>query len=394
MTLQDRWLLPDGIDEAMPPHAASIERLRRDILDLFASWGYELVMPPLVEYLESLLTGLGSDLDLQTFKFTDHLTGRLMGIRADITPQVARIDSHTLKREVPARLCYLGPVLHTRSGGFAGSRNPLQAGAELYGHKGLASDLEVLNLMLETLRLAGQPKVLVSVGHIGIFKGLSARLGVSAEQEAALFDALQRKSSGELQQLLENADASDRAAFIELTELNGGAAILDEARVVLANAGHEVGEALAELQRIADRVTGNLGAAELHFDLGELQGYRYHTGVMFEAYVPGQGAAVAWGGRYDDVGSVFGRARPAIGFSTDLKHLARIGSAKTERDVRAAIFAPSDEDPALSEEIARLRARGECVVVAFADQSGDAVALGCTRALRKTNKGWSIKDIE
>jgi ATP phosphoribosyltransferase regulatory subunit len=392
MRQEDRWLLPDGIDQALPAQAARIERLRREVLDLFVSWGYELVLPPLVEYLESLLTGLGSDLDLQTFKLTDHMTGRLMGIRADMTPQVARIDSHALKREVPSRLCYLGPVLHTRAGGFAGSRNPLQVGAELYGHKGLESDIEVLKLMVETLRLAQQPDLLVNVSHIGIFRGLIERLGVDAEREGLLFDALQRKNPDELQTLLDGADGALASAFISLTDLSGGAEILAQARQVLANVGEEVTAALEELARIAELVPNGASEVELHFDLAELRGYHYHTGVMFEAYVPGQGAAVAWGGRYDDVGSAFGRSRPATGFSSDLKVLAHM--MPTGVDSRAAIFAPDSDDPELHDEVARLRAGGHCVVSALPNQTGDAAMMGCERELAKLDDAWTIRDVE
>ena len=223
MNKTDRWLLPEGIEEVLPEQAKRLEQLRRTLLDTYESWGYDLVMPPLIEYLESLLTGTGNDLDLQTFKLTDQLTGRLMGVRADMTPQVARIDAHQLNRETPTRLCYMGTVLHTRTDGFAGSRSPLQVGAELYGHAGIESDVEVISLMLETLAKSGVAAPFVDLGHVGIYRELVKQAGLDREQEATLFDSLQRKANTEIAEYLKDwkLDSKIASAIAALTDLNG-----------------------------------------------------------------------------------------------------------------------------------------------------------------------------
>ena len=394
MTVRDRWLLPEGIDEVLPPEAAHIERVRRGVLDLFESWGYELVKPPMIEYLESLLTGLGSDLDLQTFKLIDQATGRSMGIRADMTPQVARIDAHTLKRDVPTRLCYLGSVLHTLPDGFAGSRNPLQMGAELYGHAGLESDVEILCLMVETLRLTGQASVFVNLGHIGIFRGLIQRAGIAAADESRVFDALQRKSVTDLVATLGELGVADAYAgeIAALVELNGNVEVLASARRGLADAGEQVHAGLEELEQIAALVAKRDPKVELHVDLAEMRGYHYHTGVMFEAFVAGQGRALAWGGRYDDIGEVFGRARAATGFSTDLKHLLSLDAA-AEHAAPGGVFAPADDDPALAVLVRRLREQGERVIAALPGQDGAASEMGCDRELVMTDGEWRTREL-
>ena len=242
----NRWLLPEGIEEALPPQARQLESMRRSLLDLFQSWGYELVMPPFIEYIESLLTGTGNDLDLQTFKLTDQLTGRMMGVRADMTPQVARIDAHHLKSDAPTRLCYLGTVLHTRPGGFAGSRSLLQVGAELFGHPGIESDVEVLSLMVETLKKAGVDDLYLDLGHVGIYRGLVDQAGLDAEQEAILFDALQRKAKPEITELLNDWSLPKAVTqmLTRLTELNGNGSVLTEARSALKKASKPVQAAL------------------------------------------------------------------------------------------------------------------------------------------------------
>lgn len=390
----DRWLLPEGIEELLPAEAAALERVRRDVLDLYHAWGYELVIPPLIEYLESLLTGTGHDLDLQTFKLTDQLTGRLMGVRADMTPQVARIDTHRLKREVPSRLCYLGPVLHTRPDGFAGSRSPMQVGAELYGHGGPESDVEVLLLMVETLRTAGIGELHLDLGHVGIFRGLSAGAGLDAEREAALFDALQRKAVPEIRECLAEWSVAEpwRGTLEALATLNGDAADLERAANALADGGEAVQAALARLRVVAGEVAARLPGVPLHFDLAELRGYNYHTGVVFGAFVPGRGQAVAQGGRYDAIGRVFGRARAATGFSTDLKTLIALGPAQ-ETPVRG-IFAPCDDDPSLAARIKGLRQQGERVVTALPGQPGGAVEMGCDRSLVQQDGTWTVVPVE
>jgi len=389
MTENDRWLLPEGIEELLPEDAARVETLRRRLLDLFGSWGYELVIPPLIEYLDSLLTGTGNDLDLQTFKLTDQLTGRMMGVRADMTPQVARIDSHLLKRDAPTRLCYFGHVLRTRPLGLGGSRSPLQVGAEVYGHRGFESDLEVVSLMVEALRAVGVPGLHLDLGHVGIFRGLTAQAGLSRDAEARLFDALQRKAKPEIRELLAHVQAEPgvREMLLALADLNGGPEILADAERVLAGAGASVREALAELRALAKAVAA-LELSGLHFDMAELRGYAYHTGAVFAAFVPGRGQAIAQGGRYDDIGRIFGRARPATGFSMDLIGLLPLAPAGSGA-VRG-IFAPADDDALLARRIRELRAGGERVVRALPGQTGGAAAMGCDRQLIRQGSDWQV----
>lgn len=386
----ERWLLPEGVEEVLPAGAWRLELLRRRLLDLFSTWGYELVLPPFIEYLDSLLIGTGNDLDLQTFKLTDQLSGRLMGVRADMTPQVARIDAHHLKRETPTRLCYLGTVLRTRPEGHGGSRSPLQVGAELYGHGGIDSDVEVLRLMLATLHAAGLEQLYLDLGHVGIFRGLARQAGLSPSQEAQLFDALQRKSRPDITALLAGLplDSALRGMLLQLADLNGGEEALAAARTVLAGASAEVHAALDNLTAIAGAVRHALPGVPLHFDLAELRGYHYHTGAVFAAYAPGSGQALAQGGRYDDIGRVFGRARPATGFSADLKTLLALSTA-TLPGVRG-IFAPCADDPALVRQVDELRARGERVVCALPGQQGDAAAMGCDRELVLHDGRWQV----
>ncbi|EGV51434.1 ATP phosphoribosyltransferase regulatory subunit [endosymbiont of Riftia pachyptila (vent Ph05)] len=309
----ESWILPDGIEEVLPPEAALVERRRRQLLDLFASWGYDYVIPPFVEFLDALLTGTGSDLDLQTFKLTDQLSGRTLGIRADITPQAARMDAHNIGRDEPTRLCYLGSVLHTRSDGFAGSRSPLQIGAELYGHAGVESDVEILRLMMQTLELTGLEEVYLDLGHVGIYRGLAQQAGLSESQERALFDALQRKALPEVAELLADfqVDAEVAAMLAALGELNGDVTLLSRARHLLKAADQSVQQALDYLQRMADQIAIWLPQLPIHFDLAELRGYHFHTGVVFAAFVPGSGREIARGGRYDrSARCLVERARP------------------------------------------------------------------------------------
>lgn len=385
------WLLPEGIDEVLPPNAQALEQMRRDLLDLYSSWGYELVFPPFIEYLESLLTGTGGDLDLKTFKLTDQITGRTMGIRADITPQVARIDAHQLSSEHPARLCYLGTVLNTRNDDFGGSRSPLQIGAELYGHAGVESDLEILCLMLETLECAAVPEVYLDLGHVGIFRALAKQAGLDSEQEMAMFDALQRKAIPEIEGLVASfgVDAESGKMLAALAELSGGAEALAQARERLAAASDEVINAISELEHLAEQLNKRRPDVPVHFDLGELRGYHYHTGVVFAAFAPGLGQELARGGRYDDIGKVFGRARPARGFSADLKLLFRLGSPDIKAQPKS-IYAPVCDEPELMNKIKELRAQGSRVICALPGQSGDAQAMGCGEALEKQGTDWVV----
>jgi len=390
---KDRWLLPEGIEEVLPPLAEHLELKRRQLLDLYKSWGYELVMPPFIEYLESLLTGTGDDLDLQTFKITDQLNGRMMGVRADMTPQVARIDSHHLKRETPTRLCYMGTVLHTRPQGFAASRAPLQIGLELYGHAGAESDVEVFNLMVATLQACGINDVYFDLGHVGIFRGLAAQAGLTDEQEADLFAALQRKAKPEIAHMLEQWKLKkDISSMISaLADLNGNDGVLDKARQLFVKASDEVKTALAALQQIAAAIRQHIPTISLHYDLAELRGYHYHTGVVFAAFVPGQGRAIAQGGRYDGIGKVFGNARPATGFSTDLKTLLALKPLEVVQS--PGIFAPYENDADLQALIDELRVKGERVVVNLPGQAGDARDMQCDRQIVQQGNDWVIKNI-
>lgn len=388
MSEPDRWLLPEGIEEVLPAEARRLELLRRRLLDLLATWGYELVMPPLIEYLEALLTGTGRDLDLQTFKLTDQLTGRLMGVRADMTPQAARIDSHYLKRDCPVRLCYVGSVLHTRPDSFAGSRELLQLGAELFGHPGPESDIEILRLMLAVLAAAGVRDAHLDLGHVGVFRALAGAAQLPESLESELFEAMQRKTRTAVEQLLaqSGAPATLKAMLAALIDLNGDATTLARARDVLKDAPRGVAEALANLEAVA-RAAAGLNVP-LYFDFAELRGYRYYTGVVFSAFVPGQGQAIARGGRYDGIGRAFGRSRAATGFSTDLRRLLGLTAVA---DARRGVLAPYGDDAALVDEIARLRAVGERVVVRLPGSAATAQELGCDRELVRDDNRWTVK---
>ncbi|OGT85065.1 MAG: ATP phosphoribosyltransferase regulatory subunit [Gammaproteobacteria bacterium RIFCSPLOWO2_02_FULL_61_13] len=385
------WLLPEGIEEVLPPDAARLEHLCRELLDLLATWGYELAMPPLAEFIEALLSGSGEDLDLQTFKVTDQLSGRLLGIRADMTPQVARIDAHYLRREVPTRLCYLGPVLQTLPAGPGGSRVPLQLGAELYGHAGPESDAEVLALCLRTLQLAGVHNVHMDLGHVGIYRSLIQHLQLDAAREAQLFDALQRKAAAEIEVFATQWSVTARLAepMRALVELHGGPEVLGQARKKLRALGQPALECIDNLERIAALVTRQVKDASLFFDLAELRGYHYHTGMMFSCFVPEAGSGIAFGGRYDAIGAAFGRERPATGFSADVKRLFALGTQRVTK--AAAILAPASELPALQELLDTLRSQGEAVIVQLPGQDGTAVDMGCDREIVLERGRWVVK---
>jgi ATP phosphoribosyltransferase regulatory subunit len=390
MNTKDRWLLPDGIEETLPAEARQLEWLRRTILDLFDRWGYQLVMPPLIEYLDSLLTGVGRDLDLQMFKVTDQLTGRMMGVRADMTPQAARIDAHYLKRTHATRLCYVGSVLRTRPEDLAGSREPLQLGAELFGHQGPESDAEIVSLMLATLAVAGVKRPHVDLAHVGVFGGLVSAAGLGAEQKDELLEALGRRAKSEVEQLLAawSVGTNDRARLLAILDLSGDAAVLTQARSLYAGNPAVLG-AIDSLETVAQHVRRQVPDADLNFDLAELAGYHYYTGVMYSAFVPSLGRAVAKGGRYDGIGRAFGRDRAATGFSADLRQLLKLGRAPDAS--RKGVYAPSQNDPALAREIARLRADGERVVAELPGDSGSLADYGCDRALVYKNDQWRIE---
>jgi ATP phosphoribosyltransferase regulatory subunit len=388
MTSVDRWLLPDGVEELLPAQAAQVEALRRQLLDLYKRWGYELVIPPMLEYTESLLVGLGSDIDLLTFRVTDQLTGRMMGLRADITPQAARIDAHSLGREGPVRLCYAGSVLHSKPKKPLASRSPIQLGAELYGDNSPASDLEIICLMLETLRVAGLDGITLDTGHVGIYRAVIKAAALNAEQEASYFDILQRKAKTELREFVAALDAGDRVAeqLLALNELHGGKDVLAKGRQVFA-AIPEAIEAIASLEQLTEALAQRIPDLQFYFDLAELRGYHYHTGVVFSALVREHGQALASGGRYDDIGEVFGRARPATGFSIDLKALLGLLSPVSEA---AAIFAPYDLSLAQWQFVQSLRESGEKVICGLPGQDADAA---CDRIIRKKKEQWCVESL-
>jgi ATP phosphoribosyltransferase regulatory subunit len=382
------WLLPEFIEDVLPAQAARIEHLRRAMLDLFAVHGYELVMPPLLEYVESLLTGTGHDLDLQTFKLVDQLSGRMLGVRADITPQVARIDAHLLNRTGVTRLCYAGSVLHTLPRGMNRTREPLQIGAEIYGHATIESDVEIQRLMMGALGLAGLPPVYLDIGHVAIFRALVRRARVEGALESELFKAMQAKDLPALRELTRNVPKATREALHVLPELYGGPEILRSAAKRLP-ADPAIASALADLQALSEQLQD---VARIRcFDLAELRGYHYQSGVVFAAYAEGHPYAIGLGGRYDEVGKAFGRARPATGFSMDLREIAALAP---ERAVRRGVLAPyAPKDAALQKRIARLRADGTAVLVELPGHEDAAAELGCDRRLTKRDGKWIIQKV-
>lgn len=382
-----RWVLPDHIQDALPSDAHRLESLRRRLLDAFRLRGYQLVMPPLLEYLDSLTTGAGKDLELRTFKLVDQLSGRSMGVRADMTPQVTRIDAHLLNRRGVSRLCYCGSVLHTLPSTLTGTREPLQLGAELYGHAGIEADVEILRLLAEVLRLAEVPASRIDIGHVGLFHALAARAGLVPGREEELFDLLQAKDVPELRRMLADVSEPARSALLALPELYGGPEVLAEAAARLPQDA-EIAGPLAELRQLADA----LGELPVSFDLADLRGYHYHSGVVFAAYGAESPAALALGGRYDRVGQAFGRARPATGFSLDLRELAwhlPIPAAPA-----GAVLAPPDDDAGLASEVSALRARGEIVMVALPGHEGTWNEAGCDRQLVKRGDRWAVVPLQ
>ncbi len=394
MTVKGHWILPQGIEEALPDQAARLECLRRNLLDLYASWGYEMVMPPFIDHMESLLTGTGHDLDLQTFKLVDQVSGRTLGIRADMTPQVARIDAHQLKRDVPTRLCYIGTVLRTRSDSFGSSRSPLQVGAELYGHAGVESDVEILDLMLKTFEVAGVNDIYLDLGNVDVYKNLAKQAGLTEQDEIRLFELLQQKAVTEIRQLVAGLgiDASVATMITQLAELNGDISTINRARELLKLAGPDVLSAIDYLEQVAQHVSRHNNNFRLNIDLAELHGYHYHTGVVFGAFVPQLGQEIARGGRYDDIGKIFGRARAATGFSTDLKQLTGLSSCDIQTPQK--ILAPADEDQDLQVKIDKLRVEGYCVCRMLPGQVEDAAAMGCNQKLEQINGQWQLVPIE
>lgn len=394
------WLLPDHIADVLPAEARHIEELRRSLLDTARGYGYELVMPPLVEHLGSLLTGTGQALNLQTFKLVDQLSGRTLGLRADTTPQVARIDAHLLNREGVTRLCYCGPVVHTRPAGPHATREPLQFGAEVYGHSGPEADLEVLQLALDCLHAAGLADCILDLADVrivsallqgcdlGAAPGRTGDAGAEATAQARRDDvlaALAAKDVPALQDLTRGFPEASRQGLLALPRLYGDLAVLDEAERSLPGL-----PAIAEALRALRWLAGHLEGTRLGFDLADLRGYAYYSGVRFAAYSEGGSDAVLRGGRYDEVGAVFGRKRPAVGFSLDLKALV---GAVPARDRRAAIRAPWGEVKSLREAIARLRAHGETVVCVLPGHEREIDEFHCDRELAEIDGRWVVRAI-
>lgn len=379
------WLLPENIADVLPSEARKIEELRRVILDNFRLYGYELVMPPMLEYLESLLAGAGQDTGLRTFKLVDQLSGRTMGLRADMTTQVARIDAHLLNRASVTRLCYAGSVLHTRPFGLHATREPLQIGAEIYGHAGLEADAEVQELALASLALAGFTEVRLDLCHVGVLRAIIANDARAHQNEAELYTLLRAKDTPGLQAMTADYDGATRAALLALPSLYGDVEVIGRARSMLPQLPG-IAAALDELVSLVKLA----GGASVTIDLADLRGYQYESGAMFAIYVPGLPNAVARGGRYDHVGEAFGRARPATGFSMDLRELARLlPMAERKRSVRA----PWGRDALLRAKIVELRKAGEVVIQSLPGHENDQEEFDCDRALVLENGNWILKNL-
>jgi ATP phosphoribosyltransferase regulatory subunit len=389
MVNKNRWLLPEGVEEILPRQAWQIEEFRRKVLDLYRSWGYELVIPPLIEYSESLLIGMGSDMDLQSFKLTDQLSGRTLAIRADMTPQTARIDAHSWKQEGPTRLCYAGTVVHTKPKSQLASRTPIEVGAELYGDASVNSDTEIISLMLATIKTAGIQRVHLDLGHVGIYRTLVACAGITGDIEQALFDAFDRKAKTEINAIVaEHVPDAGLAKMIgALVDLNGDLSVLAEARSLLSTAPETVLDAVDYLADIAARIGQAFPDTPMYVDLAELRGYQYHTGLVFAAYIEGVGHAVANGGRYDGIGAAFGRARPATGFSANVKAFL---SCSHDQPIAPLILAPASDDPALAALIATLRSEGQRVVMALPNSAAPA---NCTQQIINENGKWLTRPL-
>lgn len=378
-----RWALPEYFEDVLPREAQRMERLRRSLLDAFHQHGYQYVIPPLVEYVDALTSGAGHDMEESTFRFVDQLGGRTLGLRADTTPQVTRIDAHLLNRKGVTRLCYCGPVVHVLPRSMSASREPFQIGAEIYGHAGIEADVEILRLLAHTLKLAGIEASRIDVGHIGLFRTLGKLAGLDAQAELSLFGILQAKDVPGLRDFVSaNVTEPDaRRGLLALPDLYGDANVLIRARDALPDVPG-VHAALDELLHLA-RHMGPM----LSFDLADLRGYHYHNGLMFAAYHGSSASAIAMGGRYDEVGRTFGRARPATGFSMDLRELAAIGAAQDEA---GAILAPLDASESLAALITQLRAAGEVVVRELPGHAGDWREAGCDRRIVADNGAWSV----
>ena len=380
------WLLPEYIEDILPAEALHIEIMRRRIIDLLMVHGYQQVFPPLLEYEESLLTGSGSDMSLQMFKVIDQLSGRMMGLRADMTPQVARIDAHLLNCDGITRLCYANSILHTVPTSLTQTREPLQVGAELYGHAGMESDIEIQQLMLACLAMAGLNQVHLDLGHVAVFRGIICNANISSELEAELFAVLQAKDISTLKEICRGLEQKIKESLLLLPELYGGKEVLHEAKKRLP-ARQETTSALDQLEWISDELQPVVET--IAFDLADLRGYHYHTGVVFAAYARNCSNAIALGGRYDEIGKAFGRSRPATGFSMDLRELSRLVE---QAPYPKGISAPYDKkNKELGSMIAQLRQEGHIVIMELPGQS--ETTLSCDRKLVKRNGKWNVERI-
>jgi len=387
--MSSAWLLPEHIADVLPAQARQIEELRRSLLDVARGYGFELVMPPLLEHLESLLSGTGSELDLKTFKLVDQLSGRTLGLRADTTPQVARIDAHLLNRDGLTRLCYCGPALLTRPSGLHATREPLQFGAETYGHAGLEADLEIQDVALDCLRSAGVSRLTLDLGDARIVRGLLDGVAADSARVAQLVAALAAKDKAALVDLTRDLPDATRSGFVALLRLYGGLDVLAAAERALP-AQPLIRAALADLGWLATHVQHAHPQVRVGFDLADLGGYAYYSGTRFAVYTEGSSDAIARGGRYDEVGAVFGRNRPAVGFSLDLKELATL---VPPRRAAAAIRAPWGEDAALRAAVRRLREQGESVVCILPGHEHEGEEFDCDRELVAVNNQWVVRSL-
>jgi ATP phosphoribosyltransferase regulatory subunit len=389
---QPYWRLPDGVDELLPPAAQQLEALRRRVLDVFRGWGFEYVEPPLIEYLDALLVGSGYDLDLQTLKVVDQRTGRLLGVRADMTSQAARIDAHSRPAAGVQRLCYAGCVVHANPAGVLDSRVPLKAGAEIFGSDSLAADAEVVALLVAVLQAAGVDAPVLVLGHMGIYRGLTAPLALDDHEQRALFAAVQSKSETDIAELLHGRPGAEM--LVRLPTLMGREDVLADAAAVLHGAPAPVAESLEALQRLAELVADRCPGVALRFDLAELAGYGYHNGPVFSAYHAARGSALARGGRYDGIGAVFGRSRPATGFDVGLKALVpaiETAGGAGEPAVWAPLVAGGGRQVALLGVLQRLRQDGEIVVSAVSID--DAPPPRCDRELVEVDGDWIVRPL-
>jgi len=383
VSIADRWILPDGVDEVLPPQAEKLEKVRRQLLDLFQQWGYELVIPPMIEFLESLLTGTGTDLDLKTFKVTDQMSGRLMGIRADMTPQVARIDAHSLNKPGTVRLCYAGTVLHALADNMLASRTPISVGAELFGDTNNAGDLEIVSMMIEAVIRTTGSSPHIELGDVGIFRQLVQAAEVSVENEELLFDLIQRKALPDLTASVEALNMPKQIArlIVGLPGLCGGADVLDKGRELFVDFDAIIAK-LNNLAAVAEGIRQRFSSVDIYYDLSELRGYNYHTGIVFAAYLQSAGRRVAKGGRYDDVGEVFGRARGATGFDIDLKSLTSLVEVPLSTAKKVCVPAKGKNIDNRWAKICQLREDGYIVIEGSA---GD-----CQYELREQDNQWVL----